>query len=109
MAELKSDYMDEKPEAVAGTPGAIAVADDPKAPSKEVSSKRQRISNIFTIFAAGAALVSDGYFNNLMTMTNVVLKKIYPTDYTPAVSTQVSNALVCTEIVTFVYHICCCR
>ena len=98
-AELKSEYPNEKPEAVAGTPGAVVVADDPGAPSKEVSSRRQRISNIFTIIAAGAALVSDGYFNNLMTMSNVVLKKIYPVDYTPYVSTQVSNALVRGELV----------
>jgi MFS family permease len=46
----------------------------------------------------GFALISDGYHNNLMTMTNVVLKKEYSKEYTPAVSTQVSNALLVGEI-----------
>ena len=40
--------------------------EDPAAPSKEVSSKKQSLSDIFTIFCAGAALVSDGYQNSLM-------------------------------------------
>ena len=33
-----------------------------------------------------------------MTMTNVLLKKEYPKQYTSAVSTQVSNALLVGEI-----------
>jgi hypothetical protein len=85
---------EEKTHGTPGLPGAVVVAEDPTAPSKDVTSKRQKLSDIFTIFAAGFALISDGYFNNLMTMVNVVLKKEYPKDYTPAVSTQVSNALV---------------
>lgn len=32
-----------------------------------------------------------------MTMTNVVLKKLYPKEYTSAVSTRVSNALLIGE------------
>ena len=39
---------------------------DPAAPSAEVTSKRQSLSDLFTIFCAGAALISDGYQNNLM-------------------------------------------
>lgn len=35
--------------------------EDPAAPSKEVSSKRQQISDLVTIIAAGAGLASDGY------------------------------------------------
>jgi hypothetical protein len=35
--------------------------EDPAAPSKEVSSKRQKISDLVTIIAAGAGLASDGY------------------------------------------------
>ncbi|KAG0650541.1 Glycerophosphodiester transporter GIT1 [Hyphodiscus hymeniophilus] len=76
----------------------VAVNDDPDAPSAEVSSKRQSLSDIFTIFAAGAALVSDGYFNNIMTMANVLLKKEYPKEYTATVSTRVSNSLLVGEI-----------
>jgi hypothetical protein len=38
---------------VPGAPGAIIVPEDPTAPSKEVSSKRQRMSDLFTIFCCG--------------------------------------------------------
>ncbi|KAK4554608.1 Plasma membrane permease, mediates uptake of glycerophosphoinositol and glycerophosphocholine [Recurvomyces mirabilis] len=77
---------------------AIANIDDPKAPSKEISSKRQSLSDLFTIFCAGFALISDGYQNSLMTMTNVVLKAEYAKQYTSKWSTQVSNALLVGEI-----------
>jgi hypothetical protein len=92
----------------------VAVRGVPDAPSAEVSSKRQSLSDVFTIvriisatrdhlltfsqFAAGAALVSDGYFNNVMTLINVLLKKEYPTQYTATVSTRVSNSLLVGEI-----------
>ena len=32
-----------------GAPGTVVVAEDPAAPSKEVSSKRQSLSDVFTI------------------------------------------------------------
>ncbi|KHN94539.1 Major facilitator superfamily domain, general substrate transporter [Metarhizium album ARSEF 1941] len=65
---------------------------------EQVSSRRQRLSDIFTIFCSGFALISDGYQNNLMTMSNVLFKKEYPREYTPQVSTRVSNALLVGEI-----------
>ncbi|KAI0975963.1 putative glycerophosphoinositol permease [Xylaria arbuscula] len=71
--------------------------DDREAPSAEVSSKKQRMSDLFTIFCAGFALISDGYQNNLMTATNVVLTHLYK-EYTSYYSTQVSNALLVGEI-----------
>ncbi|KAF2237591.1 putative glycerophosphoinositol permease [Viridothelium virens] len=77
----------------------VANPADPNAPSTNVSSARQRLSDLFTIACAGFALISDGYQNNLMTMTNVVLKAEYPKAYTSAYSTQVSNALLVGEIV----------
>lgn len=40
--------------------------EDPAAPSREVSSKKQSLSDIFTILCAGFALISDGYQNSLM-------------------------------------------
>lgn len=43
-----------------------SVVADPNAPSREVSSARQRMSDLFTIFCSGFALISDGYQNNLM-------------------------------------------
>ncbi|TBU46102.1 MFS Git1p-like glycerophosphoinositol permease [Dichomitus squalens] len=57
-------------------------------------SKRAALSAYMTIAAAAFGLISDGYQNNLMTMANVVFKKLYPKDYTPDVSTRVSNALL---------------
>ncbi len=79
----------------------LALADvntEPTAPSNQVTVKRQSLSDIFTIICAGFALISDGYQNSLMTMTNVVLKKEYTKQYTSAYSTQVSNALIVGEI-----------
>ena len=35
-----------------GAPGAVVVAEDPAAPSKDVSSKRQSVSDLFTIVSA---------------------------------------------------------
>ncbi|KAF7966433.1 hypothetical protein HWV62_38392 [Athelia sp. TMB] len=55
---------------------------------------KERLSAYFTIAAAAFGLISDGYQNNLMTMSNVVFKKLYPTEYTATVSTRVSNALL---------------
>ncbi|MCJ1312720.1 Plasma membrane permease, mediates uptake of glycerophosphoinositol and glycerophosphocholine [Agyrium rufum] len=81
-----------------GAPGAVVVAEDPAAPSQQVSSGRQSLSDVFTIFCAGFALISDGYQNNLMTMTNVLFRQEYKKEYTSAVSTQVSNALLVGEI-----------
>ncbi|KAI5459170.1 major facilitator superfamily domain-containing protein [Mariannaea sp. PMI_226] len=81
--------------------GAVDVSkqtDIEAAPAK-TSMSRQRMSDLFTIFCAGAALISDGYQNNLMTMTNVLFKKEFPEDYTPAISTRVSNALLIGEII----------
>ncbi|KAF4623152.1 hypothetical protein D9613_001899 [Agrocybe pediades] len=62
-------------------------------------SRKQRLSPYFTIAAAGFGLVSDGYQNNLMTMANVVFKKLYPQEYTPDVSTRVSNSLLVGAII----------
>ena len=52
-----------------GSPGVVIVNEDPAAPSAQVSSKRQSLSDVFTIFCAGFALISDGYQNNLMCVT----------------------------------------
>jgi MFS family permease len=93
--------------------GKILTAHDDLAPSVEVATKKQSLSDIFTIvrlpvshlypsnksqIASGVALISDGYFNNTMTMVNVLLTKEYPKQYTAAVKTRVSNALLVGEI-----------
>ena len=45
-------------EKVAGAPGVVVVADDPAAPSKEVSGKRQSLSDIFTIVCSITSYLS---------------------------------------------------
>ncbi|KII93547.1 hypothetical protein PLICRDRAFT_396161 [Plicaturopsis crispa FD-325 SS-3] len=69
---------------------------------------RESMSAYFTIAAAAFGLISDGYQNNLMTMTNVIFKKMYPKDYTSTVSTRVSNSLLVGEVLgqVFVGLIC---
>ncbi|KAF2008895.1 MFS general substrate transporter [Aaosphaeria arxii CBS 175.79] len=76
-----------------------SVASEDLAPSQtQALTRRQRISDLFTIIAAGAGLASDGYQNNLMTMLNVLFTKKYPKVYTAAVKTRVSNALLVGEV-----------
>jgi len=62
---------------------------------KEVERLRnvEKHSSKWTIFAAGAGLISDGLQNNIMTLTNVLFGQLYGKAYTSAYSTQVSNAL----------------
>ena len=67
-------------------------------PSSSVPSRKQRLSDLFTILCAGCALISDGYANSLMTLINVVLRAQYATQYVDSVSTRVSNALLIGEI-----------
>lgn len=57
-------------------------------------NKKESLSAYFTILAAGFGLISDGYQNNLMTMSNVIFKQLYPKVYTSTVSTRVSNSLL---------------
>ncbi|KDQ10576.1 hypothetical protein BOTBODRAFT_490216 [Botryobasidium botryosum FD-172 SS1] len=71
----------------------------PNLPQVEGQSRREILSAYFTILCAGFALISDGYQNNLMTMTNVVFQRLYPHDYTSSVSTRVSNALLVGAII----------
>ncbi|KAF9240875.1 major facilitator superfamily domain-containing protein [Melanogaster broomeanus] len=51
-------------------------------------NEKESLSAWLTIIAAGCGLISDGYQNNLMTMSNVIFKTLYPKDYTSAVSTR---------------------
>ncbi|KIN07643.1 hypothetical protein OIDMADRAFT_151345 [Oidiodendron maius Zn] len=95
MVEIISSQVNEKVSETSEAPVSVA---GPNTPSSQVSAKKQSLSDIFTIFAAGAALVSDGYFNNTMTMINVLLRKEYPANYTSTVSTRVSNALLVGEV-----------
>ncbi|KAH6967978.1 metabolite transport protein GIT1 [Ilyonectria sp. MPI-CAGE-AT-0026] len=71
---------------------------DPESLPTELST-RQKLSDLFTIMCAGAALISDGYQNNLMTMSNVLFREEYPDEYNSTVSTRVSNALLVGEVI----------
>ena len=63
-------------------------------------AKKAANSDRWTVIAAGAALVSDGYFNNTMTMTNVLFQKRYGKSiYTSEISTRISNALLVGAII----------
>ncbi|THH33504.1 hypothetical protein EUX98_g622 [Antrodiella citrinella] len=59
-----------------------------------VVNNKEKLSSYFIIAAAAFGLISDGYQNNLMTMSNVIFKKLYPAEYTSSVSTRVSNSLL---------------
>ncbi|KAI9572870.1 major facilitator superfamily domain-containing protein [Boletus coccyginus] len=62
-------------------------------------NEKESLSAWLTIIASGFGLISDGYQNNLMTMSNVVFKTLYPKYYTSDVSTRVSNALLVGAII----------
>ena len=79
------DQVDESGLAV----GHASLPTDPKAARKAAHS------DIFTVFASGAALISDGYQNGSMTMLNPLFVKRYGSNvYSSEVSTRVSNALL---------------
>lgn len=46
---------------VSGAPGATVTADDSTAPSPEVSSRKQRLSDLFTIVSRSKALEMSRY------------------------------------------------
>lgn len=64
------------------------------APAPVKRTRVEVMSSYFTIAAAAAGLISDGYQNNIMTLSNVVFKKLYPSYYVSDVSTRVSNSLL---------------
>ncbi|PYH47045.1 MFS general substrate transporter [Aspergillus saccharolyticus JOP 1030-1] len=72
---------------------------DGESASAEAQTKRRTLSDLITIIASGFALISDGYQNNLMTMVNVLLASQYKEQYTSAVKTRVSNALLVGEVI----------
>ncbi|KAI9460932.1 MFS general substrate transporter, partial [Lactarius psammicola] len=66
---------------------------------KKASTTAERISAHFTIAAAAFGLISDGCESPRMTVPNALFKRLYPKDYTPAVSTRVSNSLLVGAII----------
>jgi len=78
---------------------ALEVAEVSSTPRTPRRTPKEIMSAYFTIAAAGFGMVSDGYQNSLLTMGNVVFKQLYPNEYTSAVATRVSNALLVGDIV----------
>ncbi|KAK9320536.1 major facilitator superfamily domain-containing protein [Lipomyces orientalis] len=63
-----------------------------------VISRRLKFASYFSIVCAGAAMISDGYQNNCMTMANALFSIEYKTAYTSTMKTRVSNSLFVGEI-----------
>jgi len=105
MSAPTEKHINDDVEAVDSTLPAVAVTDAaedrPGVGAKKTTrlSRKETLSAYFTIAAAAFGLISDGYQNNLMTMANVVFKKLYPNDYTSDVSTRVSNSLLVGAII----------
>ncbi|PWN25094.1 MFS general substrate transporter [Jaminaea rosea] len=69
--------------------------DDTTAIANPKLAHKAKWSDLFTVLAAGAALISDGYQNNLMTLLNPLFATRYgKVEYSSAVSTRVSNSLL---------------
>ncbi|CCL98978.1 uncharacterized protein FIBRA_00986 [Fibroporia radiculosa] len=85
-----------KSAAIPTPPNARSVQHEDTAITK--SSDTRTPSSYMAVLAAAFGMISDGYQNNIMTMVNVVFKRLYPAVYTSAVSTRVSNALLVGEI-----------
>ena len=51
--ELSEAYAGQNAKQTPGLPGTVVVPEDPAAPSKNVSSRRQRLSDLFTIVSLG--------------------------------------------------------
>lgn len=97
MAEKQLDAVEISNADNKGTMEVSSPADLESLPTE--MSTRQKLSDLFTIMCAGAALISDGYQNNLMTMSNVLFREEYPDEYNSTVSTRVSNALLVGEVI----------
>ncbi|KAI9445250.1 MFS general substrate transporter [Lactarius indigo] len=76
---------------------------------KNASTTAEKISAHVTIAAAAFGLISDGCESPCdLTLLQVVFGRLYPKDYTPAVATRVSNAMLVGAIIgqLFVGLIC---
>lgn len=70
------------------------VVHDVSEPVDVKEARKTKYSDIFTILAAGSALISDGYQNNVANLLNTLFAKRYGSQvYTSSVSTRISNSL----------------
>jgi MFS family permease len=89
------DSRDDKKQVEAMTSAEVV----PDLDMQDCGTTAERISVHYTIAAAAFGLISDGYQSYVMTMANVVFERLYPKDYTPAVSTRVSNSMLVGAII----------
>lgn len=79
----------------AAVPADLPYVDDKQRAKQAKADRIAKYSSFFTVLASGCALISDGYQNNSMTLTNPLLTKRYGSHvYTSTISTRVSNALL---------------
>jgi MFS family permease len=68
---------------------------DPSEPLNPSEQRKAKNSDLFTVLAAGSALISDGYQNNCQNLLNTLFSKRYGSKvYNSALSTRISNSLV---------------
>ncbi|KAH9932180.1 major facilitator superfamily domain-containing protein [Fomitopsis serialis] len=60
-------------------------------------SRKVALSAYMAIAASAFGLISDGYHNNLMTMTNLVFRRLYPSEYTSVIG-QVIIGILCDRV-----------
>lgn len=90
------EYKEEIPEKE--IPEVLYTKDD-VAPTEEVQQKEHH-ANRWLIIASGAALASDGYFNNVMTMTNTLFGKLLPKGvYTSGWKSRINELLFVGSII----------
>ncbi|EME31659.1 MFS transporter, PHS family, inorganic phosphate transporter [Galdieria sulphuraria] len=65
----------------------------------EPLSNKERRSAILNIVFAGIALTSDGYCESVVNLINVFFSALYPIQFTSAMSTRISNALLVGAII----------
>lgn len=66
--------------------------------AQDDAPKKTYFKAMMGVFISGVAFMSDGYNQGVVTMANVLLKKLYP-EYTSTWSTRVSNAMLVGNII----------
>ncbi|CAH6721615.1 glycerophosphoinositol transporter 1 [[Candida] jaroonii] len=69
-----------------------------KAEERRLRFGKKSWTDLLIILCSGFALISDGYQNNVLSMTNQVLTQEFPKNYTADMKTNVSNAALITTI-----------
>lgn len=80
--------------------GSKQVVDELAKPVDLKDQRKAQNSDFFTVLASGAALISDGYSNNVTTMLNPLFTHRYGSKvFDSATSTRISNSLLVGAII----------